>query len=166
MSSTRRTAPSLHTLVALRHLIKSCFLMQARECRKPAPPLDRCQSCCKINLIEQHSFIALTPTSSLSLLSEWKYHWFTCAISGAEGANFSLTIGVMVQKSNAIRAHCLSPPAQFNYSRAADNYCLAISDAWLMSDIMTRSHLMLPHPCRSFHWLRKTKACNTRRILL
>lgn len=42
------------------------WLMQTRECRKPAPPLDRCQSCSKINLIEQHSFIALTPTSSLS----------------------------------------------------------------------------------------------------
>lgn len=72
----------------------------------------------------------------------------------------------MVQKSNAIRDNCLSPSAQFSYSRAADNYCLAISDAWLMSDIMTRSHLVLPDPGRSFHRLAKTKARNMRRNLL
>lgn len=138
------------------------WLTQGCECRKP-PVVDACQSFCKSTSLD--TFLYCINCHLLPLfLSECKYRWFTYAISSAEGANFSLTIVVMVQKSNAIRAHCLRPPAHFNYSRAADNYCLAVSDAWLMGDIMTRSHLVPLHPCRSFHRLIKTReiCCNLR----
>lgn len=51
----------------------------------------------------------------------------------------------MVWESNAIRGNCLSMHAPFNYSCAADSRCLAVGDAWLMSDIITCCHLALPH---------------------
>lgn len=130
-------------------------LMLGCECWNP-PRVDACQSCCKSSSLD--TFLYCINLHLLPLhLSESKYHWFTYAISSAKGANFSLTIVVMVEKSNAIRGHCLSPPTQFNYSRAADTYCPAISDAWLMSGIMARSHLVLLHPCRSFTRLEKKK---------
>lgn len=110
------------------------------------PPVDACQSCCKSTSLDEFLYRINSP-----LLLEAKYCWFTYAISSAEGANFSLTIVVMVQESNAIRANCLSTPAQFNYLCAADNYCLAVWDAWLMNDIRTCLHLALPHACLSFH---------------
>lgn len=110
------------------------------------PPADACQSCCKSTSVDEFLYRINSP-----LLLTAKYCRFTYAISSAEGANFSLTIVVMVQKSNAIRANCLSTPAQFNYSCAAGNYCLAVWDARLMNDIRTCFHLALLHPCMSFH---------------
>lgn len=110
------------------------------------PPVDACQSCCNSTSVDGF----LYRINSLLLLGA-KYCWFTYAISIAAGVNFRLTIVVMVQKSNAIRADCLSTPTQFNYSRAADNYCLAIWDARLMNDTRTCFHLALLHACTSFH---------------
>lgn len=111
-----------------------------------SPPVDTCQPCCKSTSVDEFLHRINSP-----LLLGAKYCWFTYAISSAEGANFSLTIVVMVQKSNAIRGDCLSTPARFNYSCAADNYCLAVWDARLMNDIRTCFHLALLHACMSFH---------------
>ncbi len=120
--------------------------------------MDACQSCCKSTSVDEVLHRINSP-----LLLGAKYCWFTYAISSTEGANFSLTIVVMVQKSNAIRANCLSTPAQFNYSCAADNYCLAVWDARLMNDIRTCFHLALLHACTSFH--RHSRQNNTRSLL-
>ena len=122
------------------------------------PPVDACQSCCKSTSADEFLYRIISP-----LLLGAKYCWFTYAISSAEGADFSLTIVVMVQKSNAIRGNCLSTPAQFNYSRAADNYCLAVWDARLMNDTGTCFHLALLHASTGFH--RHRRQNNTRFLL-
>lgn len=126
-------------------------------CLLRAPPLDACQACCRSSAVDEFLYHINSP-----LLLGAKYFWFTYAISSAEGANFSLTIVVMVQKSNVIRANCLSTPAQFNYSCAVDNYCLAVWDARLMNDIRTCCHLALLHT-----WLspRHSPQNNTRSLL-
>lgn len=88
------------------------------------PRVDDCQSCCKSTSVDKFLYRINAP-----LLLGAKFGLFTYAISSAGGANFSLTIAVMVQKSNAIRADRLSMPAQFNYLCTADNYYLAVRDA-------------------------------------
>lgn len=70
----------------------------------------------------------------------------------------------MVQKSNAIKDDCLNTPARFNYACAADNYCLAVWDAWLMNDTITSLHLALLHACVCFHrWLSKKRRVTLKR---